>query len=239
VSRCAKDGRWQARIRVGNTVKYLGRFRTEEIAARCYDAAFIELHGLESAIELGLNFDDSALVPHAALGSNVEKLSMSKTSTVDEEDPVHLAKIAAYKIREASYQIARYETMLEEEAAQRQMSNNSGCDSSSIPSEQAPPRRGRPKRQKTIPLIAAHKTAINAVSSKLHDGAKQSSLELMTADFFFSNLAKTIYSENSLGSKGYQQQTHQQNIHDIDAHPDDILAAHDLLFLSHHSLCIF
>jgi hypothetical protein len=37
VSKCAKDGRWQSRIRVGKKVKYLGRFRTEMDAAKKYD----------------------------------------------------------------------------------------------------------------------------------------------------------------------------------------------------------
>mmetsp|Transcript_6440 Transcript_6440/g.8177 ORF Transcript_6440/g.8177 Transcript_6440/m.8177 type:complete len:272 (+) Transcript_6440:167-982(+) len=45
VSKCGKDGRWQARIRVGSTVKYLGRFRTEIEAAECYDVAAYQYHG--------------------------------------------------------------------------------------------------------------------------------------------------------------------------------------------------
>mmetsp|Transcript_5047 Transcript_5047/g.9007 ORF Transcript_5047/g.9007 Transcript_5047/m.9007 type:complete len:353 (+) Transcript_5047:603-1661(+) len=45
VSKCSKDGRFQARIRVGNNVKYLGRFRSEEEAARRYDSAAASMHG--------------------------------------------------------------------------------------------------------------------------------------------------------------------------------------------------
>ena len=45
VSQCRKDGRFQARIRVGAKVKYLGRFKTETEAALCYDTAAAQLHG--------------------------------------------------------------------------------------------------------------------------------------------------------------------------------------------------
>jgi len=45
VSKCTKDGRWQVRIRVGNKVKYLGRFKDEKEAAICYDKAARDLHG--------------------------------------------------------------------------------------------------------------------------------------------------------------------------------------------------
>ena len=45
VSRCKKDGRFQARIRVGSSVKYLGRFKTELEAAMCYDVAAVHYHG--------------------------------------------------------------------------------------------------------------------------------------------------------------------------------------------------
>jgi hypothetical protein len=45
VSRCAKDGRWQARIRIATGVKYLGRYITEEEAARKYDEAARGMHG--------------------------------------------------------------------------------------------------------------------------------------------------------------------------------------------------
>jgi len=50
VSRCSKDGRWQARIRVGTGVRYLGRFPTEEEAARCYDNAAREHHGSKAIL---------------------------------------------------------------------------------------------------------------------------------------------------------------------------------------------
>ena len=45
VSKCKKDGRFQVRIRVGNTVHYVGRWGSEEEAARKYDSAARELHG--------------------------------------------------------------------------------------------------------------------------------------------------------------------------------------------------
>lgn len=45
VSKCSKDGRWQARIRIGSVVKYLGRFKTQIEAAKRYDIAARELHG--------------------------------------------------------------------------------------------------------------------------------------------------------------------------------------------------
>jgi len=64
VSRCSKDGRWQARIRVGVSVRYLGRFLTQEEAALCYDKAAREFHG-DKAI---LNF----------IGPGDEHLAQSK-----------------------------------------------------------------------------------------------------------------------------------------------------------------
>lgn len=48
VSRCKKDGRFQARIRVGSSVKYLGRFKTELEAAMCYDVAAVHYHGVKA-----------------------------------------------------------------------------------------------------------------------------------------------------------------------------------------------
>jgi hypothetical protein len=45
VSRCTKDGRWQARIRVCKEVVYLGRYQTEEQAAKRYDEAARLHHG--------------------------------------------------------------------------------------------------------------------------------------------------------------------------------------------------
>jgi len=45
VSRCTKDGRWQARIRIAKEVVYLGRFPTEEQAAKRYDEAARLHHG--------------------------------------------------------------------------------------------------------------------------------------------------------------------------------------------------
>mmetsp|Transcript_13695 Transcript_13695/g.16025 ORF Transcript_13695/g.16025 Transcript_13695/m.16025 type:complete len:276 (-) Transcript_13695:212-1039(-) len=53
VSRCAKDGRWQARIRIGSTVRYLGRFKSEEKAAECYDEAAKKYHGVRAVLNFG------------------------------------------------------------------------------------------------------------------------------------------------------------------------------------------
>lgn len=54
VSRCAKDGRWQARIRIGRSVKYLGRYKTEMDAAKRYDIAAKKYHGVRAV----LNFSE-------------------------------------------------------------------------------------------------------------------------------------------------------------------------------------
>lgn len=58
VSKCAKDGRWQSRIRVGKKVKYLGRFKTEEAAAARYDEAALALHGRRATLNFELSDDD-------------------------------------------------------------------------------------------------------------------------------------------------------------------------------------
>jgi len=39
------SGRWQSRITAHGTQRYLGWFRSEEEAPRCYDLAAIQLHG--------------------------------------------------------------------------------------------------------------------------------------------------------------------------------------------------
>lgn len=58
VSKCAKDGRWQSRIRVGKKVKYLGRFKTEEAAAAKYDEAALALHGRRATLNFELADED-------------------------------------------------------------------------------------------------------------------------------------------------------------------------------------
>ena len=69
VSKCAKDGRWQSRIRVGKKVKYLGRFKTEEAAAARYDEAALALHGRRAT----LNFELTEAELEAALSALPEK----------------------------------------------------------------------------------------------------------------------------------------------------------------------
>ena len=56
VSKCSKDGRWQARIRVKRNVTYLGRFVNEIDAAKRYDEA-ARLHHGDKAV---LNFPTDA-----------------------------------------------------------------------------------------------------------------------------------------------------------------------------------
>ena len=65
VSKCSKDGRWQARIRVGPKVKYLGRYSNEEEAAKAYDKAALGFYGNNATI----NFDrkDYGEVPRCVL----------------------------------------------------------------------------------------------------------------------------------------------------------------------------
>jgi hypothetical protein len=60
VSLCTKDSRWQARIRIRKEVVYLGRFETEEAAARRYDEAAREHHGEKALINF-ITDEDRAL----------------------------------------------------------------------------------------------------------------------------------------------------------------------------------
>lgn len=48
VSRCGKDKKFQARIRVNGKVKYLGRFKSEIEAAKCYDKHAVEYLGVNA-----------------------------------------------------------------------------------------------------------------------------------------------------------------------------------------------
>lgn len=57
VSLCTKDSRWQARIRIKKEVVYLGRFETEEAAARRYDEAARLHHGDKALINFITNDD--------------------------------------------------------------------------------------------------------------------------------------------------------------------------------------
>ncbi|KAH9254449.1 hypothetical protein BASA81_007562 [Batrachochytrium salamandrivorans] len=57
VSLCSKDSRWQARIRIKKEVVYLGRFETQELAARRYDEAAREHHGSKALINFITQLD--------------------------------------------------------------------------------------------------------------------------------------------------------------------------------------
>ena len=80
VSKCVKDGRWQARIRVGKKVKYLGRFKHEVEAAQTYDEAALALHGTRAV----LNFDLTPEEFEAAAARAAEKRAKFGFDDVDE-----------------------------------------------------------------------------------------------------------------------------------------------------------
>lgn len=86
VSKCSKDGRWQARIRIGAVVKYLGRFKSEIEAAKRYDIAAHKLHG-ERAMP---NFapDGTPNIRTMAQGVVTDQ-SSSATSAVADRDSAH------------------------------------------------------------------------------------------------------------------------------------------------------
>lgn len=79
VSKCSKDGRWQARIRIGAVVKYLGRFKSEIEAAKRYDIAAHKLHG-ERAMP---NFAPDGTPNIRTTGQGHADQSASATSDVD------------------------------------------------------------------------------------------------------------------------------------------------------------
>jgi len=88
VSRCSKDGRWQARIRVSKSVTYLGRFATEEEAARRYDVAAREHHGDKAILNFpgaaditrGLKTAAPVATAHAALDNAARPTGLRKSS---------------------------------------------------------------------------------------------------------------------------------------------------------------
>jgi len=78
VSRCTKDGRWQARIRIAKEVVYLGRFPTEEQAARRYDEAARLHHGAQAM----LNF----VTPEDVLLGRKSVFSSDKNAVLSEDE---------------------------------------------------------------------------------------------------------------------------------------------------------
>ena len=51
-------------VRVRKCQKYIGNFNVEEDAARAYDTAYINMHGLHAAVEAGLNLIESEVRPN-------------------------------------------------------------------------------------------------------------------------------------------------------------------------------
>ncbi|GBG24083.1 AP2-like ethylene-responsive transcription factor PLT2 [Hondaea fermentalgiana] len=98
VSRCAKDGRWQARIRVGRKVVYIGRYKTEIEAARNYDIKAKEYHKARAV----LNFKDGA------------EFSESELAAAEAESNARVAAVAA---AEEAEQNRRPQTSLDPPAA--------------------------------------------------------------------------------------------------------------------------
>jgi len=84
VSRCSKDGRWQARIRVGKRVKYLGRYKSESEAALKYDEAALALHGRRAILNFELSADEFATAS-AAAAENRAALGFSNLLTSNNE----------------------------------------------------------------------------------------------------------------------------------------------------------
>lgn len=92
VSKCAKDGRWQSRIRVGKSVKYLGRYRTEHAAAVKYDEAALALHGRRAV----LNFELSdAELERAVASAAVKRVEFGFDGGSDGMHDAYLARPSA------------------------------------------------------------------------------------------------------------------------------------------------
>lgn len=63
VSRCGKDNKFQARIRVQGKVKYLGRFKSEIEAAKCYDKHAVQYLGVNAQTNFPLPIPTATPMP--------------------------------------------------------------------------------------------------------------------------------------------------------------------------------
>jgi hypothetical protein len=74
VSKCTKEERWQARIRIKNAIKYLGRFKKEEEAAMRYDQAARLYHGNRATLNFPTDEDISLGRKSAYIRTSRKKL---------------------------------------------------------------------------------------------------------------------------------------------------------------------
>ena len=86
VSSSGNDGKWQARIRAGGKIHYLGRYESEEDAALAYDEAAIMCHGVAAITNFGrAGVHANATNPPEATGRITETVKMAAVALLLQE----------------------------------------------------------------------------------------------------------------------------------------------------------